>query len=100
LAGQVENRKSKISVVPHDSGPPRRLGGAAAVIHGSLNATAGLALVVVKGGNDLLVGVQGLAGFIVLAAVNIAIFIYERTFAREPVMKPNIVESIAVKVDR
>ena len=51
---------------------------AAAVIHGSLNATAGLALVVVKGGNDLLVGVQGLAGFIVLTAANIAIFAYDR----------------------
>jgi len=50
---------------------------AAAVIHGSLNATAGLAIVVVRG-SDLLVGVCGLAGFIVLAAVNVCIFIYEQ----------------------
>ncbi|MEK7847611.1 MAG: CPBP family intramembrane glutamic endopeptidase, partial [Chloroflexota bacterium] len=40
---------------------------AAAIVHGSLNATLGLALIVVKGGNDLLIGGTGLAGFIVLA---------------------------------
>ena len=50
---------------------------AAAIIHGSLNATYGLAIVFVRG-SDLLVGLTGLAGFIVLAVVNIAIFIYER----------------------
>lgn len=49
---------------------------AAAVIHGSLNATAGLAIMVIKGGNDLTVGITGLAGFIVLAIVNIILFIY------------------------
>ncbi len=59
---------------------------AAAIIHGSLNGTAGLALLVVKGGNDLTVGVTGLAGFIVLALVNIGILIYERAVAKEPVM--------------
>jgi membrane protease YdiL (CAAX protease family) len=50
---------------------------AAAIIHGSLNATYGLAIVFVRG-SDLLVGVSGLAGFIVLAVVNICIFIYEQ----------------------
>ena len=51
---------------------------AAAIIHGSLNATAGLALVVVKGGDDLLIGVTGLAGFIVLAIINLVIFAYDK----------------------
>ena len=51
---------------------------AAAVIHGSLNATVGLAIIVVKGGNDLTVGVTGLAGFIVLTLVNLGIFIFAR----------------------
>jgi membrane protease YdiL (CAAX protease family) len=50
---------------------------AAAIIHGSLNATYGLAIVFVRG-SDLLVGVSGFAGFIVLAAVNVCIFIYEQ----------------------
>lgn len=59
---------------------------AAAIIHGSLNATAGLAIMVIKGGDDLTTGITGLAGFIVLAIVNIAIFVYDRFLAKEPVI--------------
>ena len=57
---------------------------AAAVIHGSLNATLGLAIMTVEGGNDLIIGGTGLAGFIVLAMINISIFAYERVVAKEP----------------
>jgi membrane protease YdiL (CAAX protease family) len=57
---------------------------AAAIIHGSLNGTAGLAVMMIEGGNDLTVGVTGLAGFAVLAAVNVGIFAYERGVATEP----------------
>jgi len=59
---------------------------AAAIIHGSLNATVGLPLMVIKGGNDLTVGVTGLAGFLVLAVTNVGIFIYDRYFAKEKIM--------------
>ena len=59
---------------------------AAAIIHGSLNATIGLPLMVIKGGNDLTVGATGLAGFIVLALANVGIFIYDRFFARKKIM--------------
>lgn len=59
---------------------------AAAIIHGSLNATYGLSIMVIKGGNDLTVGVTGLAGFIVLAFVNIGLFVYDRTLAKESIM--------------
>jgi membrane protease YdiL (CAAX protease family) len=59
---------------------------AAAIIHGSLNGTAGLAVMMIEGGNDLTVGVTGLAGFIVLAVVNLGIIAYERLLATEPVM--------------
>jgi membrane protease YdiL (CAAX protease family) len=59
---------------------------AAAILHGSLNATIGLPLMVIKGGNDLTVGVTGLAGFIALALANVGIFIYDRYFARESIM--------------
>jgi membrane protease YdiL (CAAX protease family) len=58
---------------------------AAAIIHGSFNGTYGLALMVVKGGSDLTVGVVGLAGFVVLAIINLGIFIYDRFLAKEPV---------------
>jgi len=59
---------------------------AAAIIHGSLNATVGLPLMVLNGGNDLTVGVTGLAGFIVLALTNVGLFIYDRYFAKEKIM--------------
>jgi len=51
---------------------------AAAILHGSLNATAGLAIAVIEGGSDLTVGLSGLAGFISLAGINLSIFVYER----------------------
>ena len=59
---------------------------AAAIFHGSFNATAGLAVMVVKGGNDLLIGVTGLAGFIVLVIVNIGLFIYDNFLEKEPIV--------------
>jgi uncharacterized protein len=58
---------------------------AASIIHGSLNATAGLALMVVKGGSDLTVGLTGLSGFIVLIIVNLGIFLLDRSFMMRPV---------------
>jgi membrane protease YdiL (CAAX protease family) len=59
---------------------------AAAIIHGTLNATAALPLVVVRGGNDLTVGVTGLSGFIVLACVNIGLLLYDRFLTKNRVM--------------
>ena len=55
---------------------------AAAVMHGTLNASAGLALLFVKGGSDLVVGVTGAAGMLVLVPVNIAIVAAHRRQAR------------------
>ena len=54
---------------------------AAAIIHGTLNATASIPLLVIVGGNDLTVGITGLAGFVVLAIINLAIFVFERSRA-------------------
>jgi membrane protease YdiL (CAAX protease family) len=42
---------------------------AAAILHGTLNATYGLSIVWVQGGSDLTTGVTGLPGFLVLAVV-------------------------------
>jgi membrane protease YdiL (CAAX protease family) len=52
---------------------------AAAVAHGSLNGTAGLAIMVVEGGSDLIVGVTGAAGLIVLMVVDVCIFVFDRS---------------------
>ena len=59
---------------------------ATSILHGTLNATAGLSLLVIAGGNDLTVGVTGLAGLIVLAIANMGIFLYDRTLAKQPIV--------------
>ncbi len=51
---------------------------AVAILHGTLNASYGLAIFVLKGGSDLVVGMTGLAGFIVLAVVNLGIAFFVR----------------------
>jgi SAM-dependent methyltransferase len=58
---------------------------AAAIFHGTFNATAGLAIVVIRGGNDLTTGVTGLAGLIVLAVMNLGLFAFDRWVKGEPV---------------
>ncbi len=47
---------------------------AAAIFHGTLNGTMGLALLYVRGGSDLTVGGTGLAGMLALALVNLLLF--------------------------
>jgi len=47
----------------------------AAVFHGAINASAGLAIMVVSGGSDLIVGVTGAAGFIVLGSANALLWV-------------------------
>jgi membrane protease YdiL (CAAX protease family) len=51
---------------------------AAAIFHGTFNATAGLAILLLQGGNDLIVGVTGLAGFIVLLLADLGLFLLSR----------------------
>lgn len=52
---------------------------AASILHGTLNGTAGLAIMLVQGGNDLTVGLTGLAGMIVLALFDLGLFLFDRT---------------------
>lgn len=51
---------------------------AAAILHGTINATLGVPLLVLRGGNDLTVGGTGAAGLAVLAALNLGIYLYGR----------------------
>ncbi len=56
---------------------------AVSILHGSINGTYGLAIMVVKGGNDLLIGPLGLAGFAVLALANIGLLCHNLFWAKE-----------------
>jgi membrane protease YdiL (CAAX protease family) len=50
---------------------------AAAIIHGTFNATYGLSVVLVQGGSDLTTGVTGLPGFLVLAVVILILWLHD-----------------------
>jgi len=52
----------------------------AAIMHGVLNASYGLSIVYLKGGNDLTVGITGMSGMIALLISNILLFIYMKYF--------------------
>ncbi|OQB08684.1 MAG: hypothetical protein BWY21_01152 [Parcubacteria group bacterium ADurb.Bin216] len=47
-------------------------------MHGTINASYGFAILYVVGGNDLIVGLTGLAGFIVLVIINIVLFLINK----------------------
>lgn len=51
---------------------------ATAIMHGTLNASAGFAIMFIAGGNDLTVGVTGLAGIVAIALIDLLIFLFDR----------------------
>src|SRR5262245_13498299 len=51
---------------------------AASILHGATNSFSIFATMGLEGGNDLLIGVVGLAGCIVLVAVNIGMVVFDR----------------------
>ncbi|MBN1603396.1 MAG: CPBP family intramembrane metalloprotease [Chitinispirillaceae bacterium] len=58
---------------------------AAAILHGTLNATAGLAIMKIEGGNDLTTGVTGLAGFLTLFIFLTGIFIFDYFITKDKI---------------
>lgn len=63
---------------------------AAGIMHGTLNGTAVVALMVLEGGNELIVGVTGFSGFISLSIVTLLFFIYDKYISKEEVMLKRI----------
>lgn len=55
----------------------------AAIFHGTINASGSTALILENGGNDLTVGVTGLAGFISMGIVIILLWAYDRYVSRD-----------------
>jgi CAAX protease family protein len=55
---------------------------AAAIFHGTFNGAAVLATLGIQGGNDLLVGMTGLAGLIVLLVANLGLVVFDPRFCR------------------
>jgi len=59
---------------------------ATSIMHGSLNGTAGVGMMLLSGGNDLTIGVTGLAGFIALAIVIAGFYFYDTKISKEKIM--------------
>ncbi|MBR5177056.1 MAG: CPBP family intramembrane metalloprotease [Bacteroidales bacterium] len=57
----------------------------AAIIHGTINAVAGVATIVVTPANDLLYGAAGVAGMIVLLVANTCLYLYDKCISKENV---------------
>ena len=64
----------------------------AAIFHGTINAVAGLNLLLIKGGNDLLNGAAGLSGFIVISIVIIVIYLFDKYVCKDNVFSKTIGE--------
>lgn len=58
---------------------------AASIFHGSLNGSAGLPFLVLAGGGTMLVGITGIAGFVVLLVLNLGIFFFDPSIRNKPV---------------
>ncbi len=67
---------------------------AAAIMHGTINASFGIAIMVIKGGNDLTTGVTGFPGFITLIIINLLLIVYDRFFDKQRIMNKKIEENL------
>ncbi|MCJ8324776.1 MAG: CPBP family intramembrane metalloprotease [Rhizobiales bacterium] len=63
---------------------------AMSMLHGVLNASAGIAIFWLAGGTALTVGLAGVAGIIALWLVILAIYIYDRLIAKQNIMSHRI----------
>jgi len=61
----------------------------AAICHGTFNAVSGLVLILVEGGNDLTIGMTGVAGFISLSLIIAGIAIYDRYISKDGILSSN-----------
>ena len=66
----------------------------AAIFHGTINAVAGLNVILIKGGNDLLNGLTGLSGFFVMAVVVMMIYLFDKYVLNDNIFSKTIGEAL------
>lgn len=59
---------------------------AASIMHGTMNATAGISIMAIDGGNDLTSGIAGLAGIITLIIFLTLLFLFDRFISKEKIL--------------
>lgn len=63
---------------------------AAAILHGTMNATAAISIIGITGGNDLISGITGMPGFIALSVFLIILFIYDSYICKDKILTNRI----------
>jgi uncharacterized protein len=71
---------------------------AAAIMHGTMNATAAISIMGITGGNDLTSGIAGLAGFITLSIFLVGLFVYDRYISKNKILTTKIVNHLQSKI--
>ncbi|MBO7288064.1 MAG: CPBP family intramembrane metalloprotease [Bacteroidales bacterium] len=64
----------------------------AAIFHGTINAVAGLNVLLIKGGNDLINGAAGVSGFIVMSIVIAIIYVFDKYVLKDNIFSKTIGE--------
>ena len=62
----------------------------AAIMHGTMNAVAGISIMVLQGGNDLITGIQGLTGFVTMGIFLLALFVYDQYISKDKILTSKI----------
>lgn len=66
----------------------------ASIFHGTLNASAGLSVMYIAGGNDLTSGITGFPGFAALALVIIIMVFFDRFISKKTVTNCTLIEAL------
>ena len=64
----------------------------AAIFHGTINAVAGLNVLLIKGGNDLINGAAGVSGFIVISIIIAFIYVFDKYILKDNIFTKTIEE--------
>jgi membrane protease YdiL (CAAX protease family) len=59
---------------------------AASIMHGTMNAIAGISIMAISGGNDLTLGIAGFAGFISFTLFLIVLFLYDYYISKDKIL--------------
>lgn len=65
---------------------------ACAIMHGTINASAGIVLIYISGGNDLINGFTGFTGFIAAAIIIALIALFDSKISKDKIMSKKISE--------
>ena len=66
----------------------------AAIMHGTINALAGMVIYFTLGGNDFLNGMPGLSGFIIMAVTIVCIWIYDKYISKDNICSMTLGEAL------